>query len=296
MEYRTLGATNLRVSVIGFGGAEIGYENASPAEVDRIVNAALEAGINVFDTAECYVDSEQKLGVALKGRRDQVFVFTKCGHASGLPGNDWDPQMLEKSIDRSLQHLQTDYVDLIQLHSCSKETLEQGDVIRVLQNARDAGKARFIGYSGDSADAEFAVRTGVFNTLQTSVNIADQEAIHRTLPLASQAGMGVIAKRPIANAAWKWPSLPANDYHREYWRRLQDLSYPFLEDGTAVATALRFTLAVPGVTMAIVGTKSPERFTQNTKIIDMGPLPESEWQSIRTRWEKIAQNDWVGQV
>ena len=95
----------MQVSRLGFGGAEIGYEKASDRDVDAIVAAAIDAGVNVFDTAECYLDSEEKLGRALQGRRDQVFVFTKCGHASGLDGEDWSPDMLSRSIDRSLQNL-----------------------------------------------------------------------------------------------------------------------------------------------------------------------------------------------
>ena len=288
----------MRVSVLGFGSAEIGYENAADADVEQIVYAALDAGVNVFDTAECYVDSEEKLGRALASERRNLFVFTKCGHASGLEGRDWDPDMLAQSIDRSLTRLRTDYVDLIQLHSCSADTLRAGDVIDVLRRAREAGKARFIGYSGDSADARYAVECGAFDTLQTSVNIADQEALELTLPGAAAREMGVIAKRSIANAAWKHAELPPNSYHHEYWRRLQKLDYEFLRDGIrdSVSTALRFTLAIPQVSMAIVGTKNPERWTQNTRMLDDGPLPADVFERIRTRWRDASEPGWVGQV
>jgi aryl-alcohol dehydrogenase-like predicted oxidoreductase len=298
MEYRSLGRTGMRVSVLGFGSAEIGYENADDSDVQQIVRAALDSGVNVFDTAECYVDSEEKLGRALESERHNLFIFTKCGHASGLEGADWDPGILALSIDRSLRRLRTDYVDLIQLHSCSADTLRSGDVIDVLRRARETGKARFIGYSGDSADARYAVESGAFHTLQTSVNIADQEALELTLPEASARGMGVIAKRAIANAAWKYSELPPDAYHHEYWRRLGQLDYEFLRDGLrdSVSAALRFTLAVPEVSMAIVGTKNPERWSQNTRIVDDGPLPPELFRSIRQRWREASEPGWVGQV
>src|SRR5438445_279094 len=81
---RVLGKTNLEVSVLGFGAAEIGYEDTSPSLVDRLLGVALDGGLNVIDTAECYRDSEDKIGRALVGRRKDCFVFTKCGHAAGF--------------------------------------------------------------------------------------------------------------------------------------------------------------------------------------------------------------------
>lgn len=288
----------MRVSVLGFGGAEIGYENASDSDVDRIVGSALEAGVNVFDSAECYVDSEAKLGRALAGRRDEVLIFTKCGHAYELEGEDWDPAMLERSIDRSLRNLQTDRVDLLQLHSCSRDLLAKGDVIEVLQRARDAGKTRFIGYSGDAEDALFAVETEAFDTLQTSVNIADQQSISLTVPEALSRNMAVIAKRSIANAVWKYPERPDNSYYHVYWDRLQELRYGFLDHDVnqAISVALRFTLSIHGVTMAIVGTKNPERWQANARLLDAGPLAPNQIAAIKDRWRQVAGDDWIGQI
>ena len=125
----------------------------------------------------------------------------------------------------------------------------------MIQRARDAGKTRFIGYSGDGQAALFAVKSGVFDTLQISVSIADQEALDLVLPSAQAKGIGVIAKRPIANAIWKESSRPA-EYYQPYWERLHQLDYDFLRtnSGQDVATALRFTLSGEGVHTAIVGT------------------------------------------
>jgi len=299
VERRVLGRTKLEVSVLAFGGAEIGYENASQETVDRLVAAALDAGVNVIDTAECYARSEEKIGTAVSGRRHEVFLFTKCGHAAGLAGEDWTAPLIGRSVDRSLRNLRTDYVDLLQLHSCSATILNRGEAIRALEDARDAGKTRFIGYSGDSADAMAAIQTGAFDTLQTSINIADQEAITLTVPSAVERSMGVMAKRALANAVWKYEERPPNAYYQDYWDRLQRIGYGFLRNcnlAESLAHALRFALSVPGVTTAITGSKSAERFRQNLTFIPPCTLPDDEFADIRRLWIKHASPTWSGQV
>ena len=298
MEKRTLGKTGMDVTILGFGGAEIGFENVPYDRVERLLNNALDAGLNVVDTAECYPGSEDMIGRASGRRRQEYFLFTKCGHASGFELPDWDPQMLALQIDRSLQRLRTDRLDLVQVHSCSQRILEKGEVIDALRKARTEGKTRFIGYSGDGRDAVYAIHTGAFDTLQTSVSIADQEAIDLTLPMTIQRSIGIIAKRPIANAAWKTHAKPANQYHHEYWRRLEELGYEFLQKDVteAVSLALRFTLSVPGVATAIVGTTNPERWALNAKLLEAGPPDAAQIRAIRDRWRAIAKPDWVGQT
>jgi aryl-alcohol dehydrogenase-like predicted oxidoreductase len=297
MEQRAFGKTDMQVSILGFGGSEIGYEGASLSTVESLLSSALDAGLNVIDTAECYKMSEELIGQAVSHRRDDYYLFTKCGHASGLGLPDWDPKMLQMSIDRSLKRLRTEYVDVIHLHSCSESLLRQGDVIDVLQRAREAGKTRYIGYSGDGKDAYYAVTCGAFDSLQTSLNIADQEAIELTLPEAYKRGIGVVVKRPIANACWRSGAKPASAYQHTYWERLQQLRYPFLEDGVeaSIAKALRFTLSQPGVCTAIVGTANPARWRQNAAMLEAGALPAEEITAIRHRWSEVADGSWVGQ-
>src|SRR5206468_6921173 len=113
-----------------------------------------------------------------------------------------------------------DHVDLVQLHSCSLDVLKRGDAIGALERARERGWTRYIGYSGDGAAARYAIETGRFDTLQTSVSIADQEALELTLPLAREREMGVIAKRPLANVAWTFTRRP-DSYYVDYWDRLR---------------------------------------------------------------------------
>ena len=296
MEKRILGRTGMAVSILGFGGAEIGFRNIEPGIVGQLLNRALDAGLNVIDTAAGYAGSEALIGQTVSHRRKDYFLFTKCGQGSDFGTPDWSPETIEKSIERSLQRLKTDCLDLVQLHTCREELLRQGDVISALEKARDAGKTRFIGYSGDHKSALYAVECGAFDTLQTSVNIADQECIDLTLPRAVANNIGVIAKRPVANVAWTFDEASsANAYHFTYLKRLQKLAYPFLTTPDAFATALRFTLSVPGVCTAIVGTSKPDRWLQNAAILNEGPLPAEVIESIRSRWKEVAPSDWIGQ-
>jgi hypothetical protein len=298
MEQRKLGRTEIVASVLGFGGSEIGYQGVSARTVARLLGSALDAGLNVIDTAECYDDSESLIGKALGARRREVALLTKCGHAGGWSSADWRRAPLLASIERSLRRLATDYVDLIQLHSCSLAELRKGEAIEALERARERGWARYIGYSGDGEAARYAVECGRFDTLQTSVSIADQDAIERTVPLAMGRKMGVIAKRPLANVAWSFAKKPSEPYYQTYWSRLRKLDYPFLQAGpeAAVGTALRFTLRVPGVHTAIVGTTKPERWRQNAALLQSGALPAAEFERIRARWAEVAGPSWDGQV
>ena len=299
MEKRRLGTTDMEVSVLGFGGSEIGYERASAETVARLLNSAVDAGLNVIDTAECYYNSEELIGQAVGNRRNDFYLFTKCGHPHGMEsGANWSKASILESVERSLQRLKTDRLDLLQLHSCSEAELHKGEVIDALQTAREKGHTRYIGYSGDSHAARFAIQSGAFDTLQTSINIADQEAINVTVPLAREKQIGVIAKRPIANAAWKTGHRPIDSYHHEYWQRLRKLNYDFLRGdlNRGISIALRFTLSVPGVHIAIVGTKKPERWGENARLLEAGPLNEKEFETIRERWEESAPRTWIGQI
>jgi aryl-alcohol dehydrogenase-like predicted oxidoreductase len=315
------GTTGMQVGAIGFGAAEIGFERATDQTVDALLGAALDVGINVIDTAAMYADSEEKIGRALLGRRNQVLLFTKCGlclpprlsltgfflrshrklrRSIGLTDRyeslDWHPLALEWNIEQSLRRLKTDCIDLIQLHSCSEETLRQGEVIEVLHRARKAGKARHIGYSSDGNAGLYAIQCGQFEAVQISINVADQKPLDLALPLATELGIAVIAKRPIANGLWRSIHRPDFVHHRAYWDRLQTLQYDFLQGERAFETAVRFTLSVPGVHTAIIGTTNPAHVLQNAKYAATGCLNQDEFEMIRARWKQVAASNWTDQM
>ncbi len=299
MERRVLGKTGLEVSVLGFGGAEIGFAADVRAPLVREMLAeAIDAGLNLVDTAAAYSQSEALIGEALGDRRKDVYLVTKCGAIDGFARSDWSKAGIVRTIEQSLRNLRTDYLDVVLLHSCGHLEFLWGEAADGLRTAREKGYVRFIGYSGDSASAQAAVDCGYFDVLETSVNIADQEAIDLTLPVAAKANMGVIAKRPVANAAWRHATLAKSDYSYEYFRRLNLLQYPFLKKpmSEAVGVALRFTLAQSAVATAIVGTTKKGRWSENASLLKAGKLTETELDAVRGRWKEIAEPTWLGQV
>ena len=301
MEVRQLGRTELRVSRLGAGLAEIGF-GLTLADVDvagEILNAALDAGINFLDTAACYGVSEELIGRTVAHRRDEYVLATKCGHVAGdYQGEPWTAETVTHSIERSLRRLRTDYLDLVQLHSCGVDVLERGEVITALQDAQKAGKTRYIGYSGDNEAAAWAVESGLFQTLQTSFNLVDQRARTLLFPKAREQGMGIIVKRPLANAVWRAPRSPSA-YADEYFRRAQILA----QDGPLpnepedpILLALGFTLAHPEVDTAIVGTRNPAHMRANIRLVEEAlPIDPATVEELHRRFQRYGQ-DWRQEI
>jgi aryl-alcohol dehydrogenase-like predicted oxidoreductase len=158
---RPLGNSGFRVSVLGYGGAPIGFQPTTDrSEYLSLVRRALDLGINFFDTAPDYRESEALLGEALHGRRADVILATKCGRVQSWNGRawevheDWSEAGVLRSIDRSLRCLRTDYLDLVQLHSPPLWVLEDGAAVRGLLKAQAAGTVRQVGLSSEGAKAQ----------------------------------------------------------------------------------------------------------------------------------------------
>lgn len=296
MEKRKFGKTDMKFSVLGFGGAEIGWSSQESATVNDLLNSALDAGLNVIDTAAAYKTSEELIGKAVGKRRKEFYLLTKCGALDAFTQEDWSKKGILETIENSLRNLQTDYLDIAQLHSCSAEILRQGDCIEGLLRAQEKGYTRFIGYSGDNDDAKYALEMDVFDSLQTSVSIADQSPIDGNIPLAVSKNIGVIAKRPIANAVWRNSEKPVDSYHHEYWDRIQQLKYKFLDKSLeeSISIAMRFTMTIPGVDTMIVGTTKPNRWQENARFVAEGNLSDEEFEAIRDRWREVADESWIG--
>ena len=272
METTTLGRTGLQISRLGMGLAEIGRLTMQEvADVEHLVNSALDSGINFLDTAACYGISEELIGRTVSHRRNDYSLATKCGHVTGsYAGEAWTAKTIEDSIDRSLERMNTDYLDLVQLHSCSIDILKKGEVIDALVKARDSGKTRFIGYSGDNEDAVYAINTGVFDTLQTSFNLVEQHARSKLFEIAVANNMGIIAKRPIANGAWGTDVSPSA-YADEYFRRAKlMIEVGEIPDATSdrIDLALGFVLAHSAVNTAIVGTRNLRHLQSNISMAE----------------------------
>lgn len=290
METRRLGQTDMDVSWLGFGAARIATDTGSPAKAERLLNALLDSGVNYIDTAECYGESEETLGKYLSHRRNEYWLTTKCGHAAGeITAPEWTAEAVTQGIDQSLRRLQTDYLDLVHIHTCELDVLRQGDVLRALQDAQQAGKTRYIGFSGDNEVALEAIGMGEFATLLTSFNVVDQKGLDEVLPAAETAGMGIIAKRPIANAAFNRPASPY-DYADAYWKRARHFTVPEGAPADGVALALRFCHSFDYIDTAIVGIDSIDQFAANVRDVAAGPLPPAVLTSLREQFQKHGQH------
>ena len=304
MQKVQFGSTGFETSRLGVGLSEIGsFELSDQAQATNVLNTALDNGINFLDTSACYGISEELVGNGVSQRRDDYFLATKAGHvARGYEGEAWTFQTVVDSIDRSLRLLQTDHVDVVQLHSCDIDVLEKGDAIRALQEAQQAGKTSFIGYSGDNESAHWAVDSGLFATLQTSYNLVEQRA--RTTGLLEKAiakGMGTIIKRPIAGGVWG-KSRPdaadqtASDYNTPYLERaksVRTLGPIENEPDDAILTSLGYTLSDPNANVAIVGTTNPSHMATNVRQIDNDlPIPDCVIAELNRRFEQL-DKDWA---
>jgi aryl-alcohol dehydrogenase-like predicted oxidoreductase len=157
MQRRTFGKTGLEVSILGFGGAPVGFLETEQREVAAILNNLLDQGVNLIDTAAGYSGSEQMIGKTIGHRRDEYILVSKCGREmDGIEGAAWSEAAVLNTLDQALARLQTDHLDVMLLHTCDLETLKRGEAVGALVKARDAGKIRFLGYAGDNEAAAFA--------------------------------------------------------------------------------------------------------------------------------------------
>jgi aryl-alcohol dehydrogenase-like predicted oxidoreductase len=299
------GKTGFDVSVLGFGSAPIGYLNAEQEKATALLNLMLDSGVNVIDTAASYPGSEEMIGRAIGHRRDQFVVISKCGgKLPDLTERMWTPELISKTVDRSLKNLGIEQLDVMLLHSCDLKILQDGKVIEPLVKARDAGKIKFLGYSGDNEAAAYAAGLDDIAVIETSINIADQINIEKVLPICRAKNVGVLAKRPIGNACWKDLSTQQGlykTYAKTYTERLAKMKVTPADLGFAPGDwpeiALRFTLSQPGVHSAIIGTQNIENAKANLAIAEKGPLPADVAAKIREAFI-AADNDgrWTGQT
>jgi aryl-alcohol dehydrogenase-like predicted oxidoreductase len=294
MEKRDFGKTGLKVSALSLGASHIGNQSVSEDEAGHFLNEVLDKGINLIDTARMYGLSEERIGRHISHRRSEYILSSKGGyHIEGT--HDWTADCIIKGVDHALGLMRTTYIDVMHLHSCGLDILRRGEVTEALLKAKASGKIRFAAYSGENEEREFAIETGVFDVIQTSANICDQRVIDEALPKTQAKGIGVIAKRPIANAFWRHKDQPKGDYSEVYWLRAKDMGLAPPGKMPWDEFALRFTAYQPGIHTCIVGTSKLDHFQNNIKIVEKGALPADVVKAARDAFKKHDQN-WRGQI
>ena len=293
MHKRRLGRTGLMVSEIGLGALEIGRDwGIVPHDVDKpdeeraiqVLERAVHLGINLIDSARAYVLSEERIGQALASgrlRRDAIILATKAGeHFDERSGSvyDYSYDAILRSLEESLELLHTPCVDLMQIHSAPLEVVRAGEAIRALQDAREAGKCRFVGASFDDHLACLeAIVSGDYDTIQINYNLLERAGSERLIAAAARADVGVLVKQPLACGL-----LTSKHVHAPAGEQGRVAPYLFLErEGQSLAQgALRFVLSNPGVHSVLCGSKRPEHLASNAAVGDGQGLTAAERERI----------------
>lgn len=291
METRPLGATGLAVPALGLGTGLLGDPRLDEAAAGRLLHAALDLGVTLVDTARSYGLAEERIGRHLSGRRGEVVLCTKVGY--GVEGEpDWTAGCVRRGIDDALRRLRTDVIDVVLLHSCGLGPLRDEGILAALDAARRAGKVRVAGYSGEDEPLAFAAASGPFGALECSVNPCDQRALGGAVAVAAARGLGVIGKRPLANAPWRegGPADRAAEAYRARWQAMR------LDLGLAPdELALRFAAHAPGVSSCVVGTTSEAHLRRDVELVARGPLPEAALLVVREAF-RSGDRGWEGQI
>ncbi len=296
---RPFGRSGLQLNALGFGAMHLNDERCSEAEAGVLLNAVLDLGVTLIDTARSYGLSEERIGRHLAHRRSEFLLSTKLGYGvEDVP--DWTYDCIVQGVERALRVMRSEVIDIAHLHSCPLETLQRGEVIRALDDCRRAGKIRVAAYSGENAELDFALNEPLFGAVQSSVSVCDQAQVPARLALAAERGMGVIAKRPLAGAIWRHAQRPGDFAEGQYWdrwqlMRLTELRQDLAPDIPPDEMALRFAAWLPGVDCVIAGTRRLDKLKRNLAAVAKGPLPLTLQQALLARFAPHAAQ-WPGVI
>ncbi len=244
MQKRTLGKTGWQLSVISFGGIKL--PRISKKESEILLNKAIDGGINFVDTADCYGDSEEKIGLALKGRREEFYLSTKI--------DERDAAGVRAKLERCLRRLRTDRIDLIFFHDVrgsEYDRLFDTGGLETLEKAKKQGKVREIGISihNNVTMMREAVESGAFSALMVAYSAFDEDRLASDiLPMAHQAGIGLIAMKPLAGG------------------KLGERPSFLSEEESLAQISLRYVLSNPNITCAIPGMMRMNELKENLQV------------------------------
>jgi aryl-alcohol dehydrogenase-like predicted oxidoreductase len=295
MKKRKLGKSNILVSELGLGCMSIGTDEKSAHE---IINAALEEGINYFDTADLYDRglNEKLIGQALKNVREDIVIATKVGNRWNQEGDGWfwDPSKtyIKEAVKNSLKRLGTDYIDLYQLHG---GTLEDpiAETIEAFEELKAEGFIRSYGISSIRPNVirEYIQKSSI-DSVMMQYSILDRRPEEESLPLIQQHGISLVTRGPLAKGLLSnraldnvRSSFKENGYLDYSWTELNELLLT-LKDKLAVSRSmteisLQFNLANPAVTSVVAGASSPAQLRENARAVKGEPLTNEEVSLIK---------------
>ena len=268
MRKRPLGNTGIFVSEVAFGGVEIGKpygigvkstdDMISETEAIKLLHLAVENGINFFDTARLYGNSETIMGKAFNDRRDKVILETKCKSIYNADGNIPEKnklrEIIESSLNESLKALRTDYVDVFMLHQGNLEILENEDVSNIFLDLKKSGKIRSIGVSTyTTVETKRCIESGIWDVIQLPFNLMDQRQ-EALFTIASREGTGIIVRSVLLKGILSnrgrnlHPALINVEAHKKLYDEL--LEVPFLDLATL---ATKFALSFNEVSSILIG-------------------------------------------
>ena len=295
MLYRRLGKTELNISVVGIGTWQLGGEwgkNYEQFEVNNMIARAKELGINLIDTAECYGDhtSEQLVGNAIQGQREDWIIATKFGHkfhSNFERTNHFDPAGVLLQLEESLRALKCDYIDLYQFHSGSDQDFDNPELWEMLSRQVEAGKIRSIGLSITNANPLLQIQKmsayGI-SALQVIYNRLSREPEQDIFPTCQKEDTGVLARVPLAsgflsgkyNPDTKFTdpnevrSLRDPESTRQQLLEVEKIKANEVPAGVPMAEwALAWCLRHPAVTSVIPGCKTVEQVESNARAVDL---------------------------
>ena len=273
MEKRLLGKTGIEVSEVAFGGVEIGIpygigvktatDMLSETDAIKLLHNAIDSGINFFDTARMYGDSESIMGEAFRGFRNKVIIATKCRHLrnedGSLPKNSKLNELIVASLNESLKMLQTDYVDIFMLHQADLQILRNETISTIFLNLKKEGKFRATGVSTyTTEETKKAIETGAWDIIQLPFNLMDQRQ-ETLFSLAEKERVGIVIRSVLMKGLLSdrgkglHPALEEVERHIKCFDELLvDVSY------NLATLATKFALSFPEVSSVLVGIDRPE--------------------------------------
>lgn len=271
MKYRCLGRTGIKVSEISLGTVELGMQYGIPVqgrhlkpsqvEAEAILNKALDLGINLIDTARAYGDSEAIIGRALASRRHEYILASKVDYRQNPNrGNSTLHEQIVASVHESLDALQTDFIDIMQIHSASAEVIRQGEVAEVLQQLQAEGIIRFIGVTVYGEEAALAaIRAGTYDCVQIAYSVLDRQPETQILPEAMSSGVGVVARSVLLKGALTSRHMHLPPTLGELQAAAKQMAaLAERQSLTLTELAYRYVLSCPTVSTALVGASSRE--------------------------------------